>query len=197
MNTHVGLSSNLVLGAVVGGLGGLGLFASGRRPIDVLLGVGAGTAFVAVAGGRATSPGAGLLWGLACALLAWLAAQVPLLPTFGGSGAGMLVAARDHFSALAASVVLFGCPLGLALGAWNGRTATPRPGVVSFSLARAVVVGGLAGSIGGWAFGKWMEQVNFFPLIAGLLNSTTRVVGVMLHFSIAVAIGGSFGLLFQ
>ncbi len=51
--------------------------------------------------------------------------------------------------------------------------------------------------MGGWAFGKWMEQVNFFPLIAGLVNSTSHDVGVTLHFLIALAIGGSFGLLFQ
>ena len=78
--------------------------------------------------------------------------------------------------------MLFGGPLGLGLGAWNSHTATLRPRVVSFSLARAVIVGGLAGLVGGQAFGKWMEQVNFFPLVAGLVNSTSRDVGVMLHF---------------
>jgi hypothetical protein len=54
---------------------------------------------------------------------------------------------------------------------------------------------GRAGS--GWAFGKWMAQVNFFPLIAGLVGSDSRTVGVTLHFIFAVIIGASFGMLFQ
>jgi hypothetical protein len=55
----------------------------------------------------------------------------------------------------------------------------------------------LAGVIGGWAFGKWMAQVNFFPLIAGLVSSDSLMVGVTLHFSFAVIIGASFSMLFQ
>jgi hypothetical protein len=65
-----------------------------------------------------------------------------------------------------------------------------------FNLARALFVGGGAGIVGGWAFGKWMEQVNFFPLIAGLVDSTSRMVGISLHFTFAVIIGATFGLLF-
>jgi uncharacterized membrane protein YagU involved in acid resistance len=57
--------------------------------------------------------------------------------------------------------------------------------------------GTLAGIVGGWAFGKWMEQVNFYPLIAGLVGSNSRMVGESLHFIFAVIIGISFGLLFQ
>jgi uncharacterized membrane protein YagU involved in acid resistance len=45
--------------------------------------------------------------------------------------------------------------------------------------------------------GKWMEQINFFLIIAGLVNSTSREVGIALHFVIAIVIGMSFGLLFQ
>ncbi|MFN8456313.1 MAG: hypothetical protein U0401_16860 [Anaerolineae bacterium] len=67
----------------------------------------------------------------------------------------------------------------------------------AFSWPRAIVVGGLAGIVGGWAFGKWMAQVNFFPLIAGLVNSDSAAVGVTLHYVFAVIIGATFGLLFQ
>src|SRR5260370_4232217 len=42
-----------------------------------------------------------------------------------------------------------------------------------------------------------MEQINFFPLIAGLVDSSSRDVGIALLFAIAVVIGASFGLLFQ
>jgi hypothetical protein len=57
--------------------------------------------------------------------------------------------------------------------------------------------GGLAGVIGGWAFGKWMQQVNFFPLVAGLLASDSSMLGQTLHYSFAIIIGATFGLLFQ
>src|SRR5262249_56996727 len=57
-----------------------------------------------------------------------------------------------------------------------------------FSGPRGLSGGGLAGVIGGWAFGTWMAQVNFFPLIAGLVHSDSRMVGVTLHLIIAVLV---------
>ena len=42
-----------------------------------------------------------------------------------------------------------------------------------------------------------MEQVNVYPLIAGLVNSDSRMVGATLHFVFAVIIGATFGVLFQ
>jgi uncharacterized membrane protein YagU involved in acid resistance len=108
---------------------------------------------------------------------------------------GMLDTARAHFPELVAYVLCFGVPLGVALGTWGGLQ--PQPGQTPFSFPRAVVVGGLAGIFGGWAFGKWMAQVNFFPLIAGLINSDSPMVGITLHFVFAVIIGATFGLLFQ
>ncbi|MBI1878866.1 MAG: hypothetical protein HYR94_11720, partial [Chloroflexi bacterium] len=89
----------------------------------------------------------------------------------------------------------FGVPLGLALGIRS--SLRPQPGLATFNWPRALVVGGLAGIVGGWAFGKWMEQVGFFPLIAGLVNSDSQMVGVTLHYIFAIVIGASFGLLFQ
>ena len=103
MKTHVGRSSSIALGGAIGGLGGLlgSSLAGVVRSMCCCVSLQT-LHFVAVAGGRATSPGAGLLWGLTCALLAWLTAQAGLLRIIGGSGAGMLVAVRDHFPALAA-----------------------------------------------------------------------------------------------
>lgn len=57
--------------------------------------------------------------------------------------------------------------------------------------------GGLAGLIGGWVFGLWMEQAGFFPLIAGLVSSTDPTAGRSLHFGISVLIGMTYGVLFQ
>src|SRR4029077_17133893 len=66
-----------------------------------------------------------------------------------------------------------------------------------FSLARALVAGGLAGIVGGWAFGQGMGKTHFFPLIARLMGSSSPGLGKTLHFFIAVIIGATFGLLFQ
>jgi hypothetical protein len=94
-------------------------------------------------------------------------------------------------------LLFFGALLGIVLGTVNRRQTPERPGEAKFSLSRAIVVGGLAGIVGGWAFGQWMAKVNHFPLIAGLIHLSSRNAGVALHFVFAFIIGASFGLLFQ
>lgn len=181
-----------IIGGVVCMLLGLGTFVTG-----VILGGLYGLLFAWLGLYRAVSPGAGLLWGLAYAFLWWLVGPAGLFPFLSGAmpEMGMLDAARGHFPELFAYLFCFGLPLGLVLGLWN--SLRPQPGQPRFSWPRAMVVGGLAGMVGGWAFGKWMEQVNFFPLIAGLVNSDSTTVGITLHYVFAVIIGATFGLLFQ
>ena len=191
------------LGGVVCLRLGLASFVTG-----IMLGGLYGLLFALLAGPRATSPGAGLLWGLGYALLLWLIGPAGLFPLVDGLGAatlpamGMLDTARLHFPHLVAYVLCFGLPLGLALGTLsNIRNRVRQPSEVliqkPLSVPRALVVGGLAGVVGGWAFGKWMEQINFFLIIAGLVNSQSRTVGIVLHYTIAIVIGLSFGVLFQ
>ena len=181
---------SLIVCGVIGCAGGGLLGARGLVPLAVglVLGLVGGLAFALLGHDRATAPGAGLLWGLAFGLLVWLA---------GLTGVAGVLEARGRFPLLVGLLVCLGLPLGLALGVWRARGAVSRAGQPRFSLARALVGGGLAGIVGGWAFGKWMEQVNFFPLIAGLVRSDSREVGVTLHFLVALVIGASFGLLFQ
>ncbi len=156
-----------------------------------------GLLFALLCATRAVSPGAGLIWGLGYAFILWLAIPAGVLPLLieDMPEMGMLDSARAHFPELVAYVLCYGVPLGVALGIWGGLR--PQPGQAPFSLPRSVVVGGLAGIFGGWAFGKWMAKVNFFPLIAGLVNSDSYMLGVTMHFIFAVIIGASFGLLFQ
>jgi uncharacterized membrane protein YagU involved in acid resistance len=183
----------------VGCLGGAVVWAIGLAPFvgGVALGGLYGVLFALLAARRAVNPGAGLLWGLGYALLLWLAGPTGLFPLLdaGAPAMGMLDTARAHFPELAAYLLCFGVPLGVTLGILGG--VRPTQGRARFSLPRALVVGGLAGVVGGWAFGKWMAQVGFFPLIAGLVGSNSAMVGATLHFGIAVVIGASFGLLFQ
>ncbi len=193
------LLTAIILCVIVGVLGGIlcmklvqASFVTG-----VLLGGLYGLFFALLCANRAVSPGAGLIWGLGYAFILWLAIPAGILPVMmeGMPEMGMLDSARTHFPELVAYIVCFGMPLGVALGMWGGLQ--PQPGQARFSISRAVVVGGLAGIFGGWAFGKWMAKINFFPLIAGLVNSDSYMLGVTMHFIFAVIIGASFGVLFQ
>ena len=190
----------LLLGAVVGAVGGTICMALGLANLltGPLLGALYGALFGLLGAERATTPGTGLLWSLAYAFLLWLAIPAGILPVVAGGmpAMGMLGTARAHFPELVAYVICFGVPLGLLLGTWEARRGPAAAGA-AYSWPRALVVGGLAGLLGGWAFGKWMEQVNFFPLVASLVRSDSRAVGVLIHFAIAVVIGASFGALFQ
>jgi len=194
----------MVSGLAAGCLGGAVIWSLGLASLltGVVLGALYGLLFALLLMRRVAGPGAGLLWGLGYALLLWLAGPAGLFPLLGDvSGAngapamGMLDTARDHFPELVAYLLCFGLPLGLTMGVLGGLRRSP--GQVRFSLPRALVVGGAAGLVGGWAFGQWMAQVDFFPLIAGLVGSESSTVGVALHFAIAVFIGASFGVLFQ
>ena len=189
----------IFLGAFVGALGGLACWIFGLANVVTgpILGAVYGVLFAWLGAPRAFSPGAGLVWGLGYAFLLWLALPAGILPVLFESmpEMGMLDAARHHFPELIAYVLCYGLPLGVSLGAWGGLR--PQPGQARYSWARAILVGGLGGVVGGWAFGKWMEQANFFPLIAGLVNSESSMVGMTLHYVFAIIIGATFGLLFQ
>jgi hypothetical protein len=182
----------------IGCVGGLAAAQVGLASLQtgVILGSLYGLGFALLASPRALTPGAGLLWGLAYALLLWLANPLGLSTLMTSTTPdAMLEGLRARFPALVAHLLCFGMPLGVALGTIRGFET--QRGETAFSLPRALLVGGWAGIIGGWAFGKWMAQVNFFPLIAGLVNSTSYNVGVALHFLFALIIGATFGLLFQ
>lgn len=189
----------VLLCALVGAVGGLACWGLGRADVltGPLLGTIYGGLFGLLGAPRAFSPGAGLVWGLGYAFLLWLAIPAGILPVLFERmpEMGMLDAARHHFPELIAYVLCYGLPLGVTLGVWGGLR--PQPGRARFSWARAIVVGGLGGIVGGWAFGKWMAQANFFPLIAGLVNSESSMVGQTLHGVFAIIIGATFGLLFQ
>jgi uncharacterized membrane protein YagU involved in acid resistance len=186
------------VGTAVGAAGGGVLHALGYAPPapGLMLGAVSGLLFAQLAGRRASGPGAGLLWGLVFFLLLWLAGPATVFPIVThAAGFCSCGTARAHFPELVAYLLCFALPLGLALGLLGARPPgdAPRP----FSLPRAIIGGGVAGFAGGWAFGRWMAAVNFYPLVAGLVNSDSPEVGMTLHFLIAVVIGISFGLLFQ
>lgn len=165
-------------------------------PLSTLLGALYGLLFAWLIARHIASAGSGLIWGLASAFLLWLAVPTGLLPLFQGAAhMGMLDEARAHFPELVAYLLFLGFPLGLITGMFKARTSSRER--MSFTVLRAVTVGGLAGLVGGWAFSIWFAQNNAFVLIAGIVNSDSSAVGMLLHYLIAAIIGASFGLLFQ
>jgi uncharacterized membrane protein YagU involved in acid resistance len=165
----------------------------------VLLGALYGLVFALLASSRALSAGAGLLWGLAYAYLLWLVGPAGLGALGHAAHLGALATAQAHFPELVGYLLCIGTPLGLTLGCWGNATIRQpvRRGLAPLSLPRAVVVGGLAGLVGGWAYGQWMARAHYFVIIAGLVNREADWVGVVIHYLIAIVIGASFGQLFQ
>ena len=195
------MNKAIVYAVPVGAAGGALLSLAGLVPlvIGMPLGGAYGLIFCLVCGRRTNTPGGGLLWGLAFALLFWLVGPAAIGPLFmsASPGSTMLDTVRARFPDLVGYLLFFGAPLGIVLGTLNRRRTSERPGDAKFSLSRAVTAGGLAGIAGGWAFGQWMAKVNHFPLIAGLIHLSSPNAGVALHFIFAFIIGASFGLLFQ
>ena len=192
----------IVCALAVGAAGGalLSLVGLVTPLIGISLGCGYGLIFCLVAGRRANTPGAGLLWGLAFALLFWLLGPVAIGSSFVSTLPGstiMLDTVRARFPDLVGYLLFFGAPLGICLGTVNRFPTLQRVRADKFDLSRAAVVGGLSGIVGGWAFGQWMAKVNHFPLIAGLIHLSSPNAGVALHFIFAFIIGASFGLFFQ
>jgi uncharacterized membrane protein YagU involved in acid resistance len=189
-----------VAGLFVGALGGAlqASLLSTSLSRGVVCGILFGLVFAIFFVKRLTSPGAGLIWGLAFALLVWLvfpAGIFPLISRNGGSH-GMLIDAREQFPQLVAFLICFGMPVGVSLGIWcalHPKAAQPK-----FNWGRAIVAGGLAGTIGGLIFSRWVASGDYFPLLAGYGElHVARATIVILHFGVALFIGMTFGMLFQ
>src|SRR5580692_7760697 len=153
-----------------------------------------GMLFAVVFWNRALDLGSGILWGLAYAFLLWLAV-VPGAQVIAANLSSTFTTQRDNFPELVGYLLCFGLPLGVVLGIFGGRRN--RATLARLSFPRAIIGGVLAGIAGGGIFGRWMEQVNFYPVIARIVGSSSNMVGHTLHYLFAAVIGASFGLLFQ
>jgi hypothetical protein len=187
------------LGVVVG-LGG-GALQSLALGTPITHGLATGGAFGLVFGilfaRRATSAGAGLIWGLAAAFLMWLVFPAGLVPLFtrGARSMAALGDTRDQFPLLVGYLVCLGMPVGLVLGIRGALRSSAID--TQSNWTRAIVAGGLAGLLGGFIFDRWMSAGKFFPLLAGLSELPSRGSSLALQFVIAVLMGVIFGLLFQ
>jgi len=164
---------------------------------SILLGGVFGLAFSLFVARRATTPGAGLIWGLAGALLLWFVVPtgVDLLLLRSVSSMAMLNDAQARFPQLVAYLVCLGMPVGIVLGVRGGiRTRQAQP---HFRWGRALVAGGLAGTISGLVFSGWEYGGGYLPLLEGLPDFQSQARAVILHFLVALLIGSIFGILFQ
>ena len=151
-----------LLGLTTGALGGAIQSRVLSAPMShaILLGAIFGIAFSLFFARRATTPGAGLIWGLGSALLLWFVIPTGiglLLPRSASSNA-MLNDAQARFPQLVAYLVCLGMPVGVVLGVRGGLR--PKQGQQQFRWGRAVVAGGLAGTISGLAFSGWDIEVG-------------------------------------
>jgi hypothetical protein len=191
------------LGLLAGVITGVGCGTVGHSLVGisfeygVLFGAGFAVVFFLGFGKRTHSPGAGLIWGLGFAALLWLLLPtgiVPLLQGAAGYG-GMLRDAQQHFPQLVAYLLLLGMPVGLVAGIFGA--VQDREKTVKFNWGRAIVVGGVAGTLAGLVFSRWMYEGEFYPLLSGLGILHSKAQMVEAHFAIALVIGALFGLLFQ
>lgn len=164
---------------------------------EVLLGGIFGLVFGLFFAKRAITPGAGLIWGLACALLLWfvMPSGSGLVRLHSTSSVDMLQNVQQAFPKLVAYLVCLGMPVGVVLGIRGGfRYKARQP---QFRWGRAIVAGGLAGTISGLAFSGWEYSGGYLPLLDGLPEFPSQARAVVLHFAVALLIGAIFGILFQ
>lgn len=142
------------LGLVVGLSGGMVQSLALGTPVThgVVIGGLFGLIFAIFFAQRATSAGAGLIWGLAAAFLMWLVIPAGLEPLFssGSHSMAMLSDTRDQFPLLVAYLECLGMPVGLVLGI-RGRSPREISGD-SFPLGTSHGGGGLRGLAGRFYF---------------------------------------------
>src|SRR5262249_50329801 len=132
-----------VFGLIAGAAGGILKYAAmhGSFAQSLIYGAFFGVVFGLFFSRRATSAGAGLIWGLGFAFLAWVCfpnGAVGII--FHHTNATMFADARDRFPHLVAYILCLGAPVGLAFGIWGGlHPMTQQP---KFHIGRAIVTGG-------------------------------------------------------
>jgi len=190
------------VGSLVGAAGGAlqAALLHTYIPRGIICGILFGLLFAIFFSQRATTPGSGLIWGLAFALLAWIVLPAGILPLLFHTGPShtMLLDAREQFPQLAAMLICFGMPAGLALGICGARRSKIASTQSPFRWGRAIVAGGFAGTFAGLIFSRWVASGDYFPLLAGYGElHVARSAIIFLHFGVALWIGATFGILFQ
>ena len=218
-HNHVPTTISIFAGALAGLLGGL-LFwlAVGilfTPIVHVILSIILGTVFALVLGPKLQTGGASLVWGEAYGLAWWFVGYLTLIPLATGEGLFWLPEQIiELFPLLLGQVIAFGAALGLGYygvvkiclriiptqAPMTPETAIdsrPRGQEIAAPRVQSVIFGAAGGFLGGWVFLLGIQNAAFFSLVAGIFGSESFGLGRTLHFSIAIIIGVTFGLLFH
>lgn len=214
------------LNVAAGLLGGLAAGLTGALVFTFPYGLGfhllitlaLGVIFGLSMGAKIHTSGGGLIWGQSFGTLWWLFGSLLLVPLFSGMTLPWTIdALRALFPELLGWAVGYGSVLGLTfygirnllqrLALHADRAAAERSPPRQWlsrperenspPLIQAFIVGGLGGLLGSWVFAWGVDREIFYPLVAGLMRSTSVMVGTTLHYLIGGVIGVSFGLLFN
>jgi len=74
------------------------------------------------------------------------------------------------------------------------NTGAVRPEARESTLVERATRGAVAGLAGGVVFGVMMGAMGMLPMVAGLVGSSSPVVGAIVHLAISAIIGAGFGL---
>ena len=172
-----------------------------------------GILFAVLVGPRIKTAGGSLVWGEAYGILWWLIGYLTLIPIFLGDGVYWEPAEiQALFPLLLGQTIAYGAVLGLVyyciVRTFSGpadaddhsheHTEPMRPRGQDILPPRllSIIIGALGGLVGAWVFLIGIESSAFFPLVAGLLGSTSQSLGGLLHYLIGITIGATFGLIF-
>ncbi len=201
-----GLLAGLIYGALLSSQHMSPMMSPTDLPGDslthLLLSMLLGLSFGLMLDSQALTSGTSLIWGAAFGVVWWLVGPLTLFPLLHGTRPDWSVVSAQHaFPLLIGLAVVFGACMGLCYWVISvliaRRSGGWREGVVRQEIGTGAISGGLAGLIGGWVFGQWMGEANFYPLIAGLVNSIDPTTGRWLHLGFSVVIGMSYGVLFR
>jgi uncharacterized membrane protein YagU involved in acid resistance len=150
--------------------------------------------------------GSSLGWGMAYGMFWWFLGALTLFPLLRGDTVDWSYAqAGDLFGSLVGHVI-YGLLLGLIYAAldrlWIGffidsdplHREVSSPGIRT---ATSLLWGAGASLVGGGLFTLVMVTTGVLPDVAGLVGSTSPVLGFVVHMAISTLIGMSYGLLFR
>lgn len=170
--------------------------------IAIIIGVSFGLLFQR----EITGAGTALVWGMTYGITWWMFGPMTLGPIIAGDAPDWsVVGATEAFTPLIAHI-LYGALIGFffacASRLWNlffvdsdplNRTAE---GAGSRSL-RGVLMGQVAGIVGGLFFTFVMLSTDTLPRVGSLLGGESSLYGFFVHLLIAMIIGSTYGLFFH
>ena len=207
--------AGLVAGLIGGIVSGLLVPPEPGLGVHIVISIALGLIFGLAFGPKIQTAGAGLVWGAAFGVFWWLTGTLTLLSVVSGEGVRWTAtAAQELFPFLLANVLSFGGALGLSyyplinlLRKINHREAElsvdppksriPTGKTVVLPLIQTIIIGAIGGLIGSWVFAWGIEREVFYPLVAGLVRSESMMVGTIVHYTIGLIIGITFGILFN